>query len=140
MTVTSPTPPTDRHLLIGGVGLVRGSVQNAGVAMVAICDGLQPHLATSGWFPKAPFHCVSLIIRFAEATNLTAELGTISRRHRELAVSVDLNIREAQAVASSVPSLTALFRSATISALRAVAERYNLPSSFLTNSDATGIA
>lgn len=81
-----------RKLLIGGVALVMGNVRNAGEAMVAVCDELDPILIESGWFPAAPFKYISLIIRYGVKTDLKPEFQPIIKKYGELPVAIVMGI------------------------------------------------
>ncbi len=114
-----------RHLLIGGVALVPGRLRNAGPAMVAVCDRLEPLLAKAGWFPQAPFSTISLIFRFSAESTPTVEFQPINIQHNELPVAVALNMSDL--MGKSEAELISQFMEATLGALRDIALRYELP-------------
>ena len=113
-----------RHLLIGGVGLVKGKIRNDGIAMVAVCDFLEPLLA--GCLNDAPFDTISLIIRYGAESKDEIEIGRIDQFHAELPVAVQVDIAEFQSIQSDSTELRSAFLAQTIRALHAVAEKYNL--------------
>jgi hypothetical protein len=84
---------TQRKILIGGVGLVRGKVRDAGINMVKVCDTLEPIINEKNLFLKMPFKYISLIIRYGETTNLNPEIQPILKRYGELPVSIEVNIK-----------------------------------------------
>ena len=118
-----------RKLLIGGVALVVGNVRNAGEAMVAVCDELDPILAESGWFPFAPFKYVSLIIRYGDKIDLNPEFQPIIKKYGELPIAVELKVEDIRAVHRDKIKLVNLFRQVALKALLAVAGKYGLPKS-----------
>jgi hypothetical protein len=42
-----------RTILIGAIGLIKGTVRNDGQAMLTVCDELEPHLKQSHFFKDA---------------------------------------------------------------------------------------
>ena len=114
-----------KQLLIGGVGLVRGRVRDAGPVMVEICDELEPHLNEIGFTDSAPFRTVSLILRFGEKEDLSPEYSRIDRRHQELPVAVELPMEVLRKAKRD--ELKQLFRAATMATLIDVGRKYDLP-------------
>ncbi len=115
----------ERILLIGGVGLVRGRVRDAGPVMVEICNELEPLLRESGYSDSAPFKTVSLILRFGAQSKLDPEYGALDRRHSELPVSVELEMGKLRRMGRE--DVKREFLLATLSVLVDVAQRYGLP-------------
>jgi hypothetical protein len=114
-----------RILLIGGVGLVRGRIKDAGRVMVEICDALEPLLNEIGFVKRAPFRTVSLIIRFGETTDLTPQYDPIDRRHDELLVAVELEMAKLRFESKDV--VKRAFYDATLTVLDDVARKFDLP-------------
>lgn len=113
-----------RHILIGGVALIKGRVSNVGMAMVRVCDSLEPSMVS--WLADAPFHTVSIIVRFGAHTTDLVEVGRISKKHSELPVAVQVALSELQDVQSDETRLDSILRDHTLRALREVGIRYSL--------------
>ena len=94
----------NRRLLMGGVDLVKTRLKNAGTAMVAVCDELDPILEESDFFLNAPFQSVSLILRYGLINNTDPEYQPIDQRHRELPISVEIDAKLLQSLDRSDPN------------------------------------
>ncbi len=112
-----------RHLLIGGVGMVRGKVKHSGSAMLNLCDDLEPKIVGTAFLKNAPFETVSLVIRFGEIRGLP-EIGRINRVHSELYVAIETPMSEVRSM--ELGDLTDRFRQLTLSCLMHVAIVYGL--------------
>jgi hypothetical protein len=112
-----------RFLLLGGVGLIRGDIKNAGPALVAVCDELDPVLRSSGFAERAPFERLDGIIRFGERTTETPELGPIQRGGLPFAIEVPL----APLRRASLEVVQGAFRRACLLALIHIGRVYDLP-------------
>ncbi len=124
---------TERILLIGGVALVKGKVQDAGVIMVEICYELEPMLRKVEFTERAPFYTISLIIRFGDQNSLEPEYQRISRKYDELPVAIEVDMARIRRQPKEI--LKPIFGRATMIVLRNVALKYNLPSEFLDEAD-----
>ena len=113
-----------RHLLIGAVGLVKGNVRNDGRAMVSVCDELEPVFDAHGALRGAPFHVVSLIVRYGTKRS-EPEIGKLNRRYSELEAAFELPMAEMQKL--DFAGLRMELKKAALSTLVAVAEKYGLP-------------
>ncbi len=113
-----------RHILIGGVSLVKGRVRNIGMAMVRVCDSLE--LSMGSWLADAPFHTVNIIVRFGAHTTDKIEVGRINKKHSELPVAVQVALSELQDVQSDETLLDSIIRYHTLRALCEVGIRYSL--------------
>jgi hypothetical protein len=113
-----------RHLLLGGVGIVKGKIRNDGAAMVAVCDTLEPFL--SGCFSDVSFDTISVTIRYSAETIDEVEIGRIDKTHRELPVAVQVAISDLQAIQSEPEVLQSAFQNQALKALSAVAEKFDL--------------
>lgn len=112
-----------RKLLIGAVGLVKGSVRNGGKAMVATCDDLEQQLDRTGFLINAPFEVISLILRYGTKWG-DPEVGRINRAHSELEVAVEVPMAEIRML--ELAELTKVVKTVTLQALVAVASKYGL--------------
>jgi hypothetical protein len=116
-----------RELLIGGVSLVRGTVRNAGKAMVAACDGLEAGFEQTAFLGDAPFKVVSIILRFGTEWG-EPDLGRVNKRHSELEAGIELPLAEIRMMDES--ALSGVFRNAALKILVAVADKYELDGSY----------
>jgi hypothetical protein len=114
----------NRTLLIGGVGLIRGRVRDAGAIMVEICDELEPLLRSIGYTDQAPFKTVSLVLRFGNKTQIEPEYGHLDIKHSEMPVSIELEMSKLQS--KKRDEIKRDFMIATLSVLIAVARSYGL--------------
>lgn len=115
-----------RILLIGAVVMLRGRVKESGLAMVEVCDRLEPVLAQIKFVANAPFKTVHLIINYGEKTDLKVKYQAINKRHEELPVTVDLEQAPLRMASREVVAKEIM--NATIEVLLQVAEKYSLPS------------
>ncbi|TDU68157.1 immunity protein 39 of polymorphic toxin system [Prosthecobacter fusiformis] len=116
-----------RELLIGAVGLVKGSVKYGGKAMVNVCNELEPELERTKFLENAPFSLVSVIIRYGTKWG-DVELGKINRRHAELEAAVEVPISEVRGLDAS--KLTDVVRTVVLETLVEVAMKYGLDQIF----------
>ena len=115
-----------RHLLLGAVGIVRGSVPGLNPAMVAVCNRLEPFLAESTWFPGAPFVTISIILRLGEADLDPTLIQSIQRTTRELPVARTAQLQRLRALRTAPDALVEAVLKEVVTALRAVAAKYSL--------------
>lgn len=120
---------SQRILLIGGVGVVRGRIKDAGQVMREICDDFEPLLIESNFVSEAPFKTVSLIIRFGENNGGAPIFEPINQRHKELPASIELSIAELRPLDRG--ALKNAFIKATIEVLEAVVKKYSLSANAL---------
>ena len=114
-----------RILLIGGVGLVKGRVRDAGPIMVEICNELEPALREACFTRDAPFRTISLILRFGHKRCLVPEYDPVDDVHSELPVVVELEMRALRQMTRD--DLKREFLIATLEALVHAARNFNLP-------------
>lgn len=114
-----------RILLIGGVALVKGRIQDAGPIMVEICDEWEPILKESAFIEKAPFKTISLVIRFGSQESAEPVISRIDRRNKELPVSYELPMERLRFADRA--EVKKLFARATKRTLEKVAKEYGLP-------------
>jgi len=115
------------ELLIGGVGLVKGSLRNIGRVMFDLCNELEPEFERTGFLDDAPFQVVHLMVRFGTKWG-EPDLGRIIKRHSELEVGIEVPM---SAVGKAVRRndmevLDSVVRKATLRVLVAVAQKYEL--------------
>jgi hypothetical protein len=82
----------DACLVLGGVGLIRGSVRYDGPAMVEIFDEINPYLVGDGFLANAPFSLLNGIIRYGTKFDPHAEVGPIDRRKNQLPFAVEVEM------------------------------------------------
>ena len=112
-------------LLIGGSGLVKGSVKGFGPALAELSHEVSESITSRGWIDSAPFKVISLIVRYGAASKPDVEVGRINR-HKELEVAVQARVDELRAAKGSVHELKETLRPYIGRALAAVAEKYEL--------------
>lgn len=121
---------TDMNLMLGGVGLVRGSIPNAGPILVEISKEINPYLVGDGFLADAPFDLLHGIIRFGTKFDPHAEVGPIDKRHNELPFAVEVELIPLKR--ASKEEVKAEFLKALIPALFAISLDYDLPVNGLT--------
>lgn len=114
-----------RALLIGGVQKTPGRFPPLGRMMAQICDAWEPILQDIGFVDTAPFKTVSLIIVYGSRESTLPEIENINRRNSELPVTFELPVSRLR-VASDI-ELKRMLEHATYMTLKAVAEKYGLP-------------
>lgn len=117
------TEQKKRKLLIGAVGIVKGTVRNGGKAMVAVCDEIGPKLERNGFLDNAPFEVISMILRYGAKWG-DPEIGRINRAYSELEVNIEVPMSEIRML--DTLELIEIVRKATIQVLDAVATKYSL--------------
>jgi hypothetical protein len=120
----------DACVVLGGVGLIRGSVRHAGPAMVEIFDEINPYLVADGFVADAPFKLLNGIIRFGTNFDPHAKVGPIDKRNNELPFAMEVEM--ARVNRASKEEVRAEFLKALIPALFAIALEYKLPVAGLT--------
>lgn len=113
-----------RILLVGGVGVVKGRIREAGSVMAEICDEWEPHLRACDFVGNAPFKTVSLVIRFGESESEEPDFMRIDGRNRELPVSYEIPM--ARLRRETRERVDEEFRRVTKLVLLATAEKYGL--------------
>lgn len=112
-----------RELLIGAVGLVKGSVRYGGAAMVRVCDELEPEFNRTKFLDPAPFKAVSLVLRYGTKWGMP-DVGKVNNRHSELEVGIEIPMSEIRSMDQG--RLVSIVKKATLQALLAIAEKYGL--------------
>jgi hypothetical protein len=120
----------DICVVLGGVGLIKGSIRNAGPAMVEICRELNPYLVNNGYLADAPFDLLNGIIRYGTKFDPYAEVGPINKRNKELPFAMEVELAPLKLVTKE--EVKAEFLKALIPALFAISLEYELPVSGLT--------
>ena len=112
-------------LLIGGVGIVRGSVKGLGPALQALSHEISSEIQSQNLFSAAPFRSVSLIVRYGNSSIPTPQIGRINRHH-ELEVAVQASIEELRSAHGNVTYLKSILEPYILGALSAVCDKYDL--------------
>lgn len=120
----------DICVILGGVGLIKGSIRNAGPSMVEISQELNPYLVKDGFLADAPFDLLNGIIRYGTKFDPHAEVGPIDIRHNELPFAMEVELVPLKR--ASKEEAKAEFLKALIPALFAISLEYELPVSGLT--------
>ncbi len=119
-----------REILVGAVGLVKGSLRHGGKAMSSVCDELEPEFEESGFLNDAPFKTVSIILRYGTKWGQPI-IGRINNRHSELEVAIELPMSELRSMDES--NLAVAVKKASLESLIATAEKYDLDKSIWVN-------
>jgi len=114
-----------KRILIGGTGLVKGSVKGLGLCMLSVCSKLEPKLNQIGWSDNAPFYTLSLIVRYGNEDSRTVEIDRINRKYNELNVSVQTSLSQLRNCKQS-GSLHDFIMTLAMSAIDKVSKKYNL--------------
>jgi Immunity protein 39 len=120
----------DLCVVLGAVGLVRGSLRHAGPAMVEITKEINPYLVGDGFLADAPFGLLHGIIRVGTKFDPHAEVGPIDKRKNQLPFAVEVEMAWVNRTSKEV--VKAEFLKALIPALFAIALEYELPVAGLT--------
>lgn len=120
---------SDIKVVLGGVGLIKGDIREAGRAMIAITEEINPFLVSDGFLDGAPFELLNGIIRFGTKRMSSPEIRPIDKKHRELPFAVEVEM--APLKRASVETVKAAFLEVLIPALFEIASKYNLPTSGL---------
>lgn len=115
----------DIKIVLGGVGLIKGSIKQAGPALVEIATELNPFLVRDGFLDNSPIEFLNGIIRFGSQFDPHAEVGPIDRRNNELPFAVEVEM--APLKRASKDEVKAEFLRALIPALFAISLDYDLP-------------
>jgi len=114
-------------LLIGGVGLIKGSVKGLGPVLSELSYEFSEILSQRNWLASAPFETISLIVRYGEVSKPDAEIGRVNR-HGEIEVTVQASLDELRATRGNLTTLKNLVLPYVVRALNAVGGKYNLDS------------
>lgn len=118
------------NLVLGGVGLIKGSIKHAGPAMVEIATEIHPYLEGDGFLANSPISFLNGIIRYGTKFDPHAEVGPIDKRNKELPFAMEVEL--AHLKRASKEEVKAEFLKALIPALFAISLEYELPVSGLT--------
>ena len=112
-------------LVIGGVGIVRGSVKGLGPALHALSHEVSSEIQRQNLFSAAPFRSVSLIVKYGNNSIPTPQIGRINR-HQELEVSTQASIEELRSARGNVGGLKSILEPYILGTLSAVCDKYGL--------------
>jgi hypothetical protein len=118
-------------LLVGAVALIKGTVREAGPAIVEVCDLLEGKLKEIGFVDNAPFKTVHLIVRLGEKTELKPKYQAINKRHMELPVTAEVELAPLRVAKRD--EVVRTFMKATVAVLLDVAQKFGLPSDGLSD-------
>ena len=113
-------------LLIGGVGLVKGSVKELSPSLRDVSLELDEKLKTIKWSESAPFETLSLILRYGEEKSEIIEIGRINNKYKEIEVAAQSSIKELRE-AQKESKLKEVVTSYAILAINEVSKKYGLP-------------
>lgn len=112
-------------VVLGGVGIIKGSINEAGPAFVDIFDEINPWLIEDGFLTNAPFKLINGIIRFGTGHDKTVEIGPIDRRNNELPFTAQVAMLPLRRAPKD--EVKQVFLSVVIPALFSIAAKYELP-------------
>ncbi len=116
----------DLNVILGGVGLIKGSIREAGPAMVEITAELNPFLVEDRFFlADAPFKLLHGIIRFGTKLDPHSQIGPIDKINNELPFAVEIELAPLRR--ASKDEVIENFLMALIPALFTIASKYELP-------------
>jgi len=122
----------NRKLVIGGVALVKARIRNNVAAMTQVRDELESILIRAGWFPRAPFAWVGLIIRYGVRTEDQPHFERINKANGDLPVAIEVDTDRVLEIHADPLKLKNFLRAVTLRCLISVAKKYHLPSEELT--------
>ena len=96
-------------------------------ALNEIRDELEAVIKASGWFPNDHFQWVGLIIRYGIKTEQQPHFQTISKKHGDLPIAVEVDTHQLLDIQKDPVLLKAFLKAVTIHSLLGVARRYKLP-------------
>lgn len=121
----------DLNVVLGGVGLIKGSIREAGPAMVEITTELNPFLIEDGFLEDAPFNLLHGIIRFGSKYDPHSQIGPIDKKNNELPFAVEVELAPLRR--ASKDEIVNKFLMVLIPALFTIASKYDLPKKGLKN-------
>ena len=119
----------EMNIMLGGVGLIQGSIPGAGPVMVEIANEMNPYLVADGFLANAKFELCHGIIRFGTKCDPFAQIGPIRKRDNELQFAVEVEMAPLRRASKEV--VKAAFLKALIPCLFAIAVKYDLPTNGL---------
>ena len=112
-------------VVLGAVGIIKGSLPQGGPALVEITKEINPYLTKHNFLKNAPFGLLSGIVRYGTKFDPFAEVGPIDKRNGELPFAVEVNLSTLKG--ASRDEIKARFLDAVVPALDAIASNYDLP-------------
>lgn len=121
-----PEPRHGRKLVVGAVALVKfRHGRSWGRILDRLRDAYESALIDKAYFADAPFSWISLIVRYGLEARETPSLMRISKRHGDLELSIEVDVRALLNQADDV--VETVFATAIANALRAVEAKYSTP-------------
>lgn len=118
----------NRKLAIGGVSLtmarIRPVKQNIAAAN-RVRDELERELIESGFFERAPFRWVGLMIRYGLVDETEPHYEKINQKHGDLPLAIEIDVH--RLLGASEDEMAAVYRKAALLALVDAGEKYQLP-------------
>lgn len=113
-------------LYLGGVGLVKGRVKNAGQTMIKIGEKYRALDSFLSLINQLPFDTIGLILRFGTKYS-EPEIIRFSRKHSELETAIEAPLADLREMTE--PELRIAFEVMLLKVLVAVAEKYKVDGS-----------
>jgi Immunity protein 39 len=120
----------DIYIVLGGVGLLKGTIRECSTVIVEITKEINPYLIHDKFLANADFKLLNGIIRFGTKFDAHAEVGPIDKRNCELPFAVEVEMGPLRKASKDV--VKSEFLKALIPALYAIALKYELPVNGLT--------
>lgn len=119
-------PKHGRKLVIGAVALVKfRDGRGWGRILDHLRDAYERALIDNAYFADAPFSWISLIVRYGLEARETPSLMRISKRHGELDLSIEVDVRDLLDQPDEV--VERVFSGAIANAINAVGVKYSTP-------------
>lgn len=122
----------NRKLVLGAVCLVKARIRNDISAMTQVRDELEPILMQAGWFPRAPFAWVGLVIRYGVRTEDQPHLERINKADGDLPVAIEVDTNRVLEIHEDPLQFESFLKAVALRCLISVAKKYQLPSEELT--------
>jgi len=118
----------NRKLVLSAVSLVEARVRSDFLVMPQIRDELERVIIDAGWFPRAPFKWIGLIVRYGLEMETEPHFKRIDKKDGELPLAIEVDTHRIVELDKQTEKLKAFFKSVVVRSLLSVAQRYQLPS------------
>jgi hypothetical protein len=118
----------NRKLVLSAVSLVEARVRSDFLVMPQIRDELERVIIDAGWFPRAPFKWIGLIVRYGLEMETEPHFKPIDKKDGELPLAIEVDTHRIVELDKQTEKLKASFKSVVVRSLLSVAQRYQLPS------------
>lgn len=124
--MTVAKPPHNRRLGINGISLTDTRVKRYDMKALNITrDMVEKCLVDSGYLDGAPFHWVTLAIRYGTKYDVEPSYGKINKKFGDLPLTIEIDTSDL--VDASLDDMKRIFTKATALALVHAGEKYGRP-------------